>query len=120
MVTSRRKIIKLIRQYAKIVGITDTKTIERVFNRGDVHQKKRDLIAMRATIYAKKRLTANSTPEEQQKVLKEFEKTENLKDVHWPKFKIAETQDGLPDRAGSKKTGRLQMRKSNLSIKPKS
>lgn len=116
------KFAKLIRQYAKIVGIKDPKLIERVFSRGDIYQKKRDLIAMRATIFAKRNIKPGTSYEEQQKIMEKFVKTQDLRDARFPKIKDEQTTDnenGHNDSEGSKKVSRLSMPKSNLSSKSK-
>lgn len=124
-IIDKRKIKKLIKKYAKTIGISDPRLIEKVFFRGDVFQKKRDLIAMRATIYAKKNIIPGSSYEEQQKIMEEFSKNENLIDAKFPKIKIENGENitrknnGIVNGGKSQKTSKLSMSKSNLSIKPK-
>lgn len=82
------KIIKLIRKYSKVMGL-DEKTVTKVFFKDhDIMRMKRDLIAMRASIYAKKHITADMNYLQQQEEMEKFTKTENLKDVKWPKIKV--------------------------------
>gem|GEM_PF-3717941 len=75
--------------------------------RGDVHQKKRDLISMRAIIFAKKNIKPGTPYDEQQTIMEKFEKSENLKDVRWPEFKIKNKGIGQPIEEGSTQKGSL-------------
>ena len=80
----------------------DEKIVERVFSRGDIHQKKIDLIAMRATIFAKQNIPAGTSYEDQQKMMKKFEKKENLQNVKWPEIKIKEEEKDETKLEGNK------------------
>lgn len=78
-----RKIAILISRYAKAAGI-DKKFVQRAYKKGDVFQKRQDLISMRAFIYLKKHIAPGMSQEEKDKVVADFMATEpNIDKVRW-------------------------------------
>lgn len=94
---NKRKLKILCNRYAKAIGM-DKKVVWRVFDRGDVHQKKRDIIAMRATLYARRVLPKDATPEQQLEAIAEYAKKEDLRDAKFPEFN---KKNGSVDGSGS-------------------
>jgi len=86
----RLSVEKLFRRYALAMGIK-TKFVKAAWEKGDIYKKKQDLVAMRATLYVKEHGKPGMTPEEKQKMLMDFIKTEpDFDKIKWqmPKVRV--------------------------------